>query len=226
MKPRISIIAPVRARVDLVDFMLATLRDTAAEPSRVEVVLRADNDDPAMINLLRQGPDTFIVGPRRMGYTTLASLINEAARLSHADLIMVVNDDAEFLTPGWDLKLEAAASQFPDGIFDLGVDTVMNNGNFVFPCMSRRTMETLDCFFDERLVYTDIWLRDVMEPFGRAVHVPGVTVRHNWTGMTEDQRQSLKVVHGHGYEQMYAHCVEEGREKVRQVLFQTESQYG
>jgi len=218
MKPHISVIAPVRGRIAMLDNMLESLIRLAAHPEQVEVVLRADHDDADMVDYLRRRDHLFIVGPRRDGYITLPSLINDAARLSRADLVIVVNDDVEFMTPGWDAKLVDAAALYPDGIFNLGVDTVLNNANFVFPCVHRRTMEVLGCFYDERIVYTDIWLRDVMEPFGRAIRVDNVVIRHNWTGMTRDQQRALGVVHGLGYQDLYARCVEEGREKVRQVL--------
>lgn len=211
MKPAVSIIAPTRGRVELLRKMLDSL--TATARGQVEVVLRCDRDDPETVNYLRTRSHPFIVGSRLKGYATLATLVNEAVRLSTADLVMVVNDDAEFLTEGWDVKLVEAAAKYPDGVFDLGVTTVLNDGNFVFPCTSRRVIDAIG-IHHESLIYSDIWLRDVMLPFGRAVRVPEVTVRHNWNGMSDDQRQAL----GAHDQAVYERCVDEARQEIRRLL--------
>jgi hypothetical protein len=214
MSVPLSVIAATRKRVPLLDKMLRSLRATQSMP--VEVILRCDFDDRATMEYLSRSRDAlFIVGPQLYGYATLATLVNEAARLSHGDLVIVVNDDAEFLTPGWDQKLLDAAKPYTDGIFDLGVDTVMNNENFVFPCTSRKVIELIG-IHDERLIYSDIWLRDVMMPLGRAIRVPDVTIRHDWVGLTEDQAQAMR----YNRPEMHTKCVLEAREKVRTALCQ------
>jgi hypothetical protein len=222
MIPCISVIAPTRKRVPLLHRMLQSLAGTAGDMKSVEVVLRCDSDDDDTIDYLRcQAPSSFIVGPRLDGYATLATLINETARLSQSDLIIVVNDDAVFETHGWDAMLIEEAAHYRDGVFDFGVDTVMNNENFVFPCISRRSVQALGCFFDERLVYTDIWLRDVMSKFGRAIRVPHVRIRHDWTGMTSDQERALSIVQAPTYSALYDQCVAEGREKISRIHMRT-----
>jgi glycosyl transferase family 2 len=218
MRPAISVIAPTRNRVPLLDHMLTTLDATVSDPARVEVILRCDYDDVLSIAYLCQRGTPFIVGSRREGYATLATFINEAARLSTGELVIVVNDDVEFLTADWDLRLTEAAAEYPDGIFDLGVNTVLNNPNFVFPCQSRRQIEVLGCFFDERLIYPDIWLRDVLLPFGRAIRVPEVTIQHNWLGQSEDQAVAASVAHSSAHQAVYQRCVNEGRAKISTVL--------
>lgn len=227
MKPAISVIVPVRDRVDLIHHMMETLVTTAECPELVEVVFRCDDDDEACIAYLRNRRITgwfsgtfgssFIIGSRLNGYATLPVFINEAARLSRADLVLVINDDAEFVTPGWDTKLVAVAATYPDGIFDLGVVTA-NADNFIFPCVSRRQIEILGCVFDERLVYTDIWLRDVLLPFERAIRVLDVRIDHRWLGMSDDQQAAVQLVQSVEYTRLYERCVSEGRDKIRKVL--------
>lgn len=217
MMPRISVILPARGRVEALHRMLESLHVTAADVGQVEVVVRADNDDDAMVTYLRSRRLTFIVGPHLDGYITLATFINQAARLSRADLVLVVNDDAVFETQGWDQALIDVAAQHPDSIFDLGVDTVMNNENFVFPCTSRRVIDAIGVH-DERLIYNDIWLRDVMRGFDRAIRVPQVTIRHDWKGMTHEQVQALDVVRDPVYARLYDRCVREAQGRVRTML--------
>lgn len=217
-KPTISVIAATRRRVALLQHMLQTLWDTAAQPKeQIEVVLRCDFDDEASIQFAREHETMCIIGPRRKGYATLATLVNEAARLSHADLVIVVNDDVEFVTPGWDIKLVNLAAQYPDGIFDFGVRTDLNDGNFVFPCTSRRVINTIGIHHPQ-LIYSDIWLRDIMATFGRAIPVLDVTIRHKWVGITEDQQHA--IVHHRESPEFYQQCVQDGIETI-QTLWST-----
>lgn len=218
MKPRISVVAAVRGRVELLQKMLASIDATAGDPERVEVVLRCDFDDPEMISYLSTlAHRTFIVGPRVSGYASLPAFANEAARLSHADLVLVVNDDAEFQTPNWDRLLAEHAAEYPDGIFVFGVETA-NAKNFIFPCVSRRQIDLLGGVFEERLVYPDIWLRDVLQPFNRAIRVKDVTIAHHWQGMSSDQQRAVGVAHSQEHRALYVQCVEEGRAKVATVI--------
>jgi glycosyl transferase/beta-hydroxylase protein BlmF len=223
MKPSLSVIVPTRQRVPQLDRMLRSLWKTAVHPGQIEVICRIDDDDGesqdyfagTMVPMAEH--TRVIVGSRLNGYATLATLTNEAAREAQADLILVVNDDVEFQTLGWDTKLLAAAATYRDGIFVLGV-TTMNAGKFVFPCVSRRQIDLLGGVFDERLVYTDIWLRDVVKPFGRAIRVPEVTITHHWEGRTADQEAAAKPTETPAYQALYAQCVKEGQQKIRKVL--------
>ncbi len=206
-----------------------TLAPFADDPSQVEVVLRIDWDDQETQAYVQHhqvtgwaamlGAFVAVSGSRLDGYATVPTFINEAADVAMGDLLIVVNDDVAFETQGWERLLVAAAAEYPDGLFDLGVDTVMNNKNFVFPCQSRRQIETLGFFYDARLVYPDIWLRDVLSPFGRAVRADHVRIRHEWVGQTEDQQRAAAKVHGNAaYGRLYAQCVDEGRKKIAEVL--------
>ncbi len=216
-RPVISVVAAVRERVDLVRAMLASIQATADHPDQIEVVLRCDVDDPPMIAALCELGQRFIVGPREKGYASLPAFANEAARLAQAPLVLVVNDDAEFVTQGWDTLLVHAAEAYPDGMFVFGVETA-NAENFVFPCVSRRWIEHFGGIFDERVVYADIWVRDVFYPFGRAIRINDVVVRHHWQGLSPDQQQATRDIHGADYQAHYRACVDDGRVKVQQAL--------
>lgn len=216
-RPIISVIVPTRKRTALLHDMLRSLEMTASETgNHVEVILRLDYDDDETLAYLRDWRFPFIVGPRYDGYATLGRLINEAARLSHADLVLVVNDDVEFVTQDWDQKLVAEAAKYPDGLFDLGVETA-NAANFIFPCVSRRLIDLLGGVFDERLVYPDIALRDVLMLFGRAIRVPSVTIHHHWLGQSEDQHRAWEMAQASTYSALYRQCVAEARATILEV---------
>jgi hypothetical protein len=217
-RPVISVVAAVRGRIDLLSTMLESLRATAEHPDRVEVILRCDFDDTAMVAYLGGlARHRFIVGPRLSGYAALPAFANEAARLSTGDLILVVNDDAEFVTWGWDTKLVEAAAAYPDGLFVFGVETA-NAQNFVFPCVSRRFIDTMGEVFDERMVYADIWLRDVLYPFGRAIRLSDVVIAHHWEGQSADQQHAVRDFATASYQALYAQCVADGRAKIQAAL--------
>jgi len=229
MTPRLSVLIPTRTRTGLLHRMLESLVTTAADLDRLEVVFRIDEDDTEThIYLSEQaltcwltmvGHSAIVVGPHLNGYATLPIMINEAAEAASADLLIVINDDVEFKTKGWDARLCEEAAKVPDGIFSLAVDTVLNNANTVFPCQSKRQIDALGCFFDPRLVYPDIWLRDVLQPFGRVIRVPDVVIEHQWAGQTDDQVRAINtIVAQPGYWPLYEQCVTEGRAKIQAAL--------
>ena len=226
-KPWISVLVPTRGRVDLLDKMLRSLVKTAEKPDLVEVVFRVDYDDAETIGYLNaQQPwlsvlngTPCVLGPHLNGYATLPIMINEAARLSTSDLLIVINDDVEFKTKGWDRRLNEEAAKFPDGIFNIGVDTVNNNPNFVFPCQSRRQVELFGFFYDPRLIYTDIWLRDALGPLGKLHRVPDVVIEHQWAGMSTEQRQAVHTVRTRDYQELYERCVNEAKQKAQAALW-------
>lgn len=213
----IAVLVPTRGRVPLLHQMLTSLFETAS--GAVEVIARVDEDDVLTRNYLQDRGDVVVlVGPHWDGYASLARMVNECAARATAPLMIVVNDDVVFRTPGWDRTLAARAAHYPDGIVSLGVDTVMNNENFVFPCVTRRVVQALGCFYDERLIYTDIWLRDVLAHFGRAIRAHDVVIEHCWRGMTPDQERALQTVQSPAYAPLYGQCVREGIAKVQGVL--------
>jgi hypothetical protein len=215
----ISVLVPTRGRIDKLHVMLTTLYETASDVNNVEVVARVDEDDTTTIDYIDALPQIIGVCLPRIGYAKNARMVNECASMASGNLLLVANDDLVFKTKDWDLRLEARASGYADGMFDLGVDTVLNNANFCFPCVSRELVDLFGFFFDERLLYPDIWMRDVMMPFGRAVHVPEVTILHDWSGMTPDQERALHMTIGDPfYPALYARCVDEAREKVRYAI--------
>jgi hypothetical protein len=215
----ISVLLPTRGRVPVLHTMLTTLFTTVSDRRNVEVIARCDTDDQPTIDYLANTAGVKVICKERIGYAMNARMVNECAVEAMGHLLLVANDDLEFQTTSWDRKLEAVAAGYPDGIFALAVDTVLNNENLCFPCISRRTMRVLGCFFDERLLYPDIWIRDIMLAFGRVVRVPEVVIKHNWAGQSEDQIRAGQQVHGNAaYTALYDRCLIEGRGKIRRAL--------
>lgn len=226
MMPRLAVIVPTRGRVALLDRMFASLQATTWRPQQLEVLLKVDDDDAETLDYLRgrvvAWRQWIVVGPRLQGYRSLPLFVNQLARLSTANLLFVINDEAIFRTFGWDQVLWEAAKRYPDGVFDLGVSTVQADDQFCFPCTSRRILELLGGIHDERLLFNDLWLRDVLEFFGRAVRVSEITIEHDWCGNHPDRTWNERQVEcvatmkaSPSYAALHLACVMEAVDRLR-----------
>ena len=175
----LSLLVPTRGQLPRLELMLASFFATVGH-TPVELILRIDNDDDETRTwLLQQSlPITVIIGPRWEGYISLPRYFNQMAAHATGDLLMCGNDDMVFMSDDWPRRYLAAAHPFRhDGLFDLGCWTYPA-GAFPFSCVSRQTVARLGFINDDRLVYSDIFLRDVMARMGRSIIVPDVTILH------------------------------------------------
>lgn len=186
MFTKVSVLVPTRQRIDRLRTMIASFDVTTGNGPEAELVFRVDSDDHATRDfLLAWGGHQVVVGPRLQGYSSMAAFFNELYASCSGDVLMVGNDDMVFRTPGWPAAILAAANLYPDGLFDLGVSTY-NEDHWPFACTSRTAADRLGFFWDPRIYWGDIYLRDVMGSMGRAVRVPEVTIDHDWAGHAPD----------------------------------------
>jgi glycosyltransferase involved in cell wall biosynthesis len=186
---KISVLIPTRGRVERLKTLLSSFEATTS--SSVELLFRVDTDDDATIQFLEDRRKVcdyleFIVGPRLNGYASLSVFFNELRLEATGDVLMLGNDDLVFRTPGWAQQVLEVANQHPDGLFNIGVKT-HNETHFPLPIVSAKAIATIGFFWDPRLVWGDIFLRDVMESFGRAIPLPSVQIDHDWAGNAPDQ---------------------------------------
>jgi hypothetical protein len=180
----LSLLVPLRGNPGRRQRMWSSLRATAPA---VELVIRLDDDDEdtaAWARTLRPLP-TIVIGPRLKGYASLPRFFNEMAAAASGDLLMCGNDDMIFATPNWHAQYIGRANEYPDGLFDIGCMTYPA-GAFPFSVVSRRTTRTLGFLNDERLLYSDIFLRDVMGRFSRLLFLPHVAIYHEDPDNGED----------------------------------------
>jgi hypothetical protein len=193
---------------------------TPRDPGYVEILFRADEDDRVTWSLLDNlDVDNVTVGPRLEGYRSLPTFFQELFQQSHGDLIMCGNDDMVFRTREWASRVLQRANDFPDGVFNLGVST-FNEGNFPFSIISRKVVETLGFIHDPRIFWGDIFLRDVMSAFGRAILLPDVRVDHNWVGHHPDQtfREADQGNLPSGYWEQHEAAIRDAVEKLRPLV--------
>jgi len=97
---------PTRNRVSLLKECLDSLNKATSDPSLVELLVKADDDDIETIRFLNSYTSIlslkFVVSPRKNGYGSLHEHYDSLAKISEAEFLMVFNDDIEMITQGWE----------------------------------------------------------------------------------------------------------------------------
>jgi hypothetical protein len=180
---RLSLLVPTRGRAALARRFLASVLARSERPDLVEVILYADEDDPASHGLSVEGLEVrTIVGPRAsMGEYNSACL--EAAR---GDIVILGNDDVVIQTRGWDRKLRELHAAIRDQVY-LAYPNDLFKGRRLcsFPILSRRTCELLTdpfprayvgAFIDQHLL--DVFKRLEWRGHPRIVYLEDVIFEH------------------------------------------------
>jgi hypothetical protein len=181
--PTLSLIVPTRGRPRPLRRFLRSLATTTLRPSRVEVVLVVDADDPGSRSVRRPGLRVrAVVGPPGR---TMGELNRAGADAARGEWLMLLNDDVVARTRGWDDAVLAAAARFPDRIGLVHVnDTLVRDHLCVFPVVSRRYVELAGgiCPADYRRYRIDDHIDDVFTRLGgRTVYLPDVVFEHRNT---------------------------------------------
>jgi len=215
---KVSVLVPTRHRVARLQVLLDSWRATVPDPSQAELVFRIDDDDKESQLYLANFTWRTFVGPRLQGYRSIPQFHEEMRAGATGDVYLIGNDDMAFTTPGWPAKVLAKANEFPDGVFCLGVD-VQNAKNFVFPIVSKAAVEAMGRVIDPRAYWGDIFLRDVMAHFGRAIRFGDVRIDHQWAGHERDQtfldaNQDDPTIWGEGYARLNREYAREAIAKI------------
>jgi hypothetical protein len=120
-----------------------------------------------------------------------------------------------FKTKDWPRLVFKEANKYPDGIFNIGVSTGLNDDKFPFSIVSRRFVEKLGKINDERLLFSDIFLLDVAKHFNRAVAMKSVTFYHDWAGHGADETRLEANKHEFGM--VFANAQGDWTEHYRQL---------
>lgn len=183
---KISVLVPTRHRVKRLQTLLESFERTQFG-RKAELVFRVDEDDKATQDyLFHYGGLRVVIGPRHQGYRSMPIFFNEMFACATGDVLMCGNDDMVFKTPGWCGMILSAANKYSDGLFDIGVKT-HNETHYPFSVVSRRVAEHLGFLWDPTIFWGDIFLRDTMAAFGRAVMLPSVEIEHDWAGHHPDK---------------------------------------
>jgi ABC-type polysaccharide/polyol phosphate transport system ATPase subunit len=180
---RLSLLVPTRGRAELARRFLESVLARSERPDLVEVILYADEDDPASHGLKVEGLEVkTIVGPRAsMGEYNSACL--DRAR---GDIVILGNDDVVIQTRGWDRKLRELHTALQDQVY-LAYPNDLFKGRRLsaFPILSRRTCELLGepfprayvgAFIDQHLL--DVFKRLEWRGHPRIVYLEDVVFEH------------------------------------------------
>lgn len=182
MYSSVSVLIPTRHRLERLQKVLDSFHQTVH--GNADLVFRVDDDDHASQEFL--SAYRVVVGPRLGGYQSMPAFINEMYRASTGDVLLVGNDDMIFRTDDWPTIVLNAANEYPDGLFDFGVKT-HNEKNFVWSIVSRKAADALGHLWHPGIFWGDIYLRDLMAHFGRAIKLRTVHIEHDWAGWNPDQ---------------------------------------
>lgn len=114
---------------DKLRLLLDNIERTAADPSRIEVLVKIDDEDGAMQAFVaaqagrRRFSFRHISTPRGEGYFGLWSAYNDLLKICHPDayFVSLINDEVLFRTQGWDDALLRYKGFFPDQVFRLRI---------------------------------------------------------------------------------------------------------
>lgn len=156
-----------------------------AELSDTRIVVALDEDDPCA-SVVAEGLQTWSdraivsIAPRE---DSLGAKYNRAAAAYDADLYVLLADDMQIITPGWDRKFAEASQQIPDGIFCIYF------GNTPWPshmpaayAVSRKLVDMMGFFMCPHFPFWwhDTTLYEIVEFIGRSVYVDiQISYEHN-----------------------------------------------
>lgn len=123
--PRVSVIIPTRNRLDLLSTCIAGLGSTDYSDLEV-IVVDNDSDDPATLDFLETLQESGMRVLRHAGPFNYSAINNRAVAEATGDLVCLLNNDVEMLSPDWltimvtqalrdDVGAVGAQLLYPDG---------------------------------------------------------------------------------------------------------------
>ena len=197
MSKVISILTPTRNRVSrLNDFILSVYQHTRKK-GRVEMLMYVDDDDPSrqqykeyskhcqtefaeMLNI------RFVFGESK----SVSASWNDLYAKSVGDILIMGNDDLEYRTSLWDLRIEKESERFEDEIYCMWMDDkIHEDRQCAFPIVSRKWCETLGYFTPGvfEFGYNDTWVYDIAKRIGRCKWIGNVVAEHMHFSQSKSQ---------------------------------------
>lgn len=179
----VSAPVPSRHRCQMLRDSVASLRDTAARPDLVEILVAYDPDDEATGDAARElNADLIWKAPERYGFTGQSMYYAALISQCRGEWVFVTwSDDAVMETPYWDDLLRAQAPgtiAYTDGNW---------NGQTCFPAVHRDALAAVGRL--SPLPSLDTWFEDAARDAGVLV-TPHVYVRQDradLNGRNDDQ---------------------------------------
>jgi len=165
----ISVLIPERGRPEMLNRLVYSLFEKAADDRRFEVLVAIDEDDPAWHrdSLDRQlghwalsSQAKVEVGPRPK---TLGEKLNILAAKASGDILWFIANDYEMLTEGWPRIVREAVAKFPGGLGIAFPKDSLHPDHASFPIMTRTMYEASKMFAPPWFPYwyVDTWWDEV-----------------------------------------------------------------
>lgn len=179
----ISLLLPTRSRKPLVEKLFDSIMETTANPSAIEVVLYMDEDDLPSHTISH--PSLRIVKLIKQR-NTMGNINRTCYEACRGRYVMLLNDDVQFRTRGWDSAVLQAFAQFPDDIaLVYGNDLIFGRHLAAFPITSRTVCNLLGgiCPPEYRRDFIDVHLLDIFKRlsnigYDRIVYLKEVIFEH------------------------------------------------
>ena len=178
----ISILCPTRSRVPQAKLLLQSMRDT--QVNKNELLFYIQDDDPdkeKYVNMFKEVNHTgYIIEP----WQPTSYLWNRLSDIAKGDLLCLMGDDVVFENDSWDVKIEEAASKYPDGIFVIttkdGRKEDEKNLGAPHPIVHKKWKETLGFFLPPQFMhrYLDTYTKRLAQTVGRYIQLWDVRFKH------------------------------------------------
>jgi glycosyltransferase involved in cell wall biosynthesis len=201
VKPIVSFLIPTRKRPDQLHQTIRSIIDMASDPTTVEIIVRADEDDEATLTMLNNTPLPIIFGVGRrppLGYIQIADLYGEMASHSTGEFLFIFNDDTDMVSKGYDDILREYSMSVC--ILHCASDTTNTNE---FPVVHRAIPSV--CGNMGKHPSVDRWYQIMGEYMNITVEEPRIRVRHNKTNApSEHDKDGLPTWNPEGVYDMKA----------------------
>lgn len=175
----ISLLLPTRGRPKKLERFWNSVKNTVSDPSRVEIVIVADNNDPETIQAAKNLtglPKTLIIEDQKYAVEKW----NLAASRCTGDFMSPQGDDIVFETKDWDLRIVKEFEQWPSGIGLVCCEDMTWHGKLATNLFISREWYLTAGLFPDGLIHNfcDCWMDDIAKIIERRQFIPDVVMRH------------------------------------------------
>ena len=110
----ISLLLPTRGRKEQCTRFLNSVAQMAEDPGNLEVIICVDTDDIESHKIRNDLLKTKMIVRDQQ---TMGKYNSDCLEAASGDIVFLVNDDIEVRTKGWDQKILAMDSNYPDGVY-------------------------------------------------------------------------------------------------------------
>lgn len=179
----ISALLPSRGRPDSLRRCVASLRDRAANPAALEVLVALDADDVESLPVAERVAEVVWVSDRRHGYANLHRYFNVLADAARGDWLLLWNDDAVMETDAWDRAIE----ELPPAVLVADLWSAHSPDLVTFPAVRREAVSAIGSFSPHNS-HCDTYWQYLGRGTGTARTLTDVHVRHDRANITGGHR--------------------------------------